>query len=68
MSVGNDDLTPSDEVPMALFQLQRAARLADLVALAKGVVAGAAGLPCDVLVCPPFVWLAGWGAGSFFWR
>jgi triosephosphate isomerase len=32
---------------------------ADAVALAKGVVAGAAGLPCELLVCPPFVHLAG---------
>jgi len=31
---------------------------ADALALAKGVVAGAAGLPCDVLVCPPFVHIA----------
>jgi len=31
---------------------------ADAVALAKGVVAGAAGLQCDLLVCPPFVHLA----------
>jgi triosephosphate isomerase len=31
---------------------------ADAVALAKGVVAGAAGLPCELLVCPPFVHLA----------
>ncbi|MGE0416775.1 MAG: triose-phosphate isomerase [Acetobacteraceae bacterium] len=31
---------------------------ADAVALAKGVAAGAAGLPCDLLVCPPFVHVA----------
>ncbi len=31
---------------------------ADAVALAKGVAAGAAGLPCELLVCPPFVHLA----------
>jgi triosephosphate isomerase len=40
---------------------------ADAVALAKGVVAGAAGLPCELLVCPPFVHLAAVGqvlAGS----
>ena len=30
---------------------------ADAVALAKGVVAGAAGLDCELLVCPPFVHL-----------
>jgi triosephosphate isomerase len=30
---------------------------ADAVALAKGVVAGAAGLACELLVCPPFVHL-----------
>jgi triosephosphate isomerase len=30
---------------------------ADAVALARGVVAGAAGLPCELLVCPPFVHL-----------
>jgi triosephosphate isomerase len=29
----------------------------DAVALARGVVAGAAGLPCELLVCPPFVHL-----------
>lgn len=31
---------------------------ADAAALAKGVAAGAAGLPCELLVCPPFVHLA----------
>ncbi|HEY1931669.1 MAG TPA: triose-phosphate isomerase [Acetobacteraceae bacterium] len=31
---------------------------ADALALARGVAAGAAGLPCDLLVCPPFVHLA----------
>lgn len=31
---------------------------ADAVALARGVAAGAAGLPCELLVCPPFVHLA----------
>jgi triosephosphate isomerase len=31
---------------------------ADAVALAKGVAAGAGGLPCELLVCPPFVHLA----------
>lgn len=31
---------------------------ADAVALARGVAAGATGLPCDLLVCPPFVHLA----------
>jgi triosephosphate isomerase (TIM) len=30
----------------------------DAVALAKGVVAGAAGLGCELLVCPPFVHLS----------
>jgi triosephosphate isomerase (TIM) len=30
----------------------------DSVALAKGVAAGAADLPCELLVCPPFVHLA----------
>jgi triosephosphate isomerase len=30
---------------------------ADAVALARGVVAGAADLPCELLVCPPFVHL-----------
>jgi triosephosphate isomerase (TIM) len=30
---------------------------ADAVALAKGVVAGAAGLDCELLICPPFVHL-----------
>jgi triosephosphate isomerase (TIM) len=30
----------------------------DAVALAKGVVAGAAGLDCELLICPPFVHLA----------
>lgn len=28
---------------------------AEAVALARGVAAGAAGLPCELLVCPPFV-------------
>lgn len=28
---------------------------ADAAALARGVAAGAAGLPCELLVCPPFV-------------
>ncbi len=32
--------------------------VADAVALAKGVAAGAAGLPCELLVCPPFVHVA----------
>jgi triosephosphate isomerase len=31
---------------------------ADALALVRGVAAGAAGLPCDLLVCPPFVHLA----------
>jgi triosephosphate isomerase len=31
---------------------------ADAVALARGVAAGAAGLPCELLVCPPFVHFA----------
>ena len=31
---------------------------ADAVALARGVAAGAAGLPCELLVCPPFVHIA----------
>jgi triosephosphate isomerase len=31
---------------------------ADAVALARDVAAGAAGLPCDLLVCPPFVHIA----------
>jgi triosephosphate isomerase (TIM) len=31
---------------------------ADALALARGVAAGAAGLPCDLLVCPPFVHIA----------
>jgi triosephosphate isomerase len=31
---------------------------ADAVALARGVADGAAGLPCELLVCPPFVHLA----------
>ena len=31
---------------------------ADAMALAKGVVAGAAGLACELLVCPPFVHLS----------
>lgn len=30
---------------------------ADATALAQGVAAGAAGLPCELLVCPPFVHL-----------
>jgi triosephosphate isomerase (TIM) len=30
---------------------------ADAVALAKGVASGAAGLPCELLACPPFVHL-----------
>jgi triosephosphate isomerase len=30
---------------------------ADAVALARGVMAGAAALPCELLVCPPFVHL-----------
>ena len=31
---------------------------ADALALARGVAAGAAGLPCELLVCPPFVHFA----------
>jgi triosephosphate isomerase (TIM) len=31
---------------------------ADAVALARGVAAGAAGLPCELLLCPPFVHVA----------
>lgn len=32
--------------------------VADAVALARGVAAGAAGMGCDLLVCPPFVHIA----------
>jgi triosephosphate isomerase (TIM) len=31
---------------------------ADAIALARGVAAGAAGLPCELLLCPPFVHIA----------
>ena len=31
---------------------------ADAVALARGVAAGAEGLACELLVCPPFVHIA----------
>ncbi len=30
----------------------------EAVSLAKGVAAGSAGLPCDLLICPPFVHIA----------